>query len=202
MFKWLVVVALLAGCSSGQQRVLPPPAVGSSVPEGMARITVRRTDEVLFLGLGADIAVNDQSLGSIFRGESTGADVPAGLTTVAVNAFGSPGRFVLRFPTVSSGHYDLQVAPRGSSFMPVMLYGYLGAAVDASANPEQGGSFTLAIVSAQPPIGTPPVAQSGFQPPGAAAIERVAYPSFAGFAIAASSLRTSTEKSSAAFWPR
>jgi hypothetical protein len=80
------------------------------------------------------------------------------VTTVAVSAFGSPGRFVLQFPTVSGGRYDLLVAPRGASFAPALLFGYLGSMMDAAANPERGGSFTLAVGSATPPIGTPPLA--------------------------------------------
>ena len=65
---------------------------------------------------------------------------------------------MLRFPTVSGGRYDLLVAPRGASFAPAVLFGYLGSMMDAAANPEQGGSSTLAVGSATPPIGTPPLA--------------------------------------------
>lgn len=151
----LVALALLAGCAAGGERTLPAPVAGSPVSEGMARLSVTRTNDILFLGLSADVTVNDQSAGSIFRGQSTAVEVPAGLATVAVTAFGSPGRFVLRFPTVSGGRYDLQVVPRGASFAPAMMLGYVGSMMDAAANPERGGSFTLAIVSATPPIGTP-----------------------------------------------
>ena len=58
---------------------------------------------------------------------------------------------MLRFPTVSGGRYDLLFAPRGASFAPAVLFGYLGSMMDAAANPEQGGSSTLAVGSATPP---------------------------------------------------
>jgi hypothetical protein len=103
-----LVVILLTGCTSGGGRTLPAPVADAPIPEGMARFSVTRTNDILFLALGADIAVNEQSAGSIFRGESTSAEVPAGVTTVTVSAFSSPGRFVLRFTTVSGGRYDLQ----------------------------------------------------------------------------------------------
>lgn len=150
----LPLVLLLTACAAGE-RVLPAPAPGSGIPEGFARVTVTRTNDALFLGLAADVAVNDQRAGGIWRGASTMADVPAGQTTVAVTAFGSPGRSVVRFPTVQGGRYTLEVAPRGSSFMPVMALGYLGALLDGVASGEQGGSFSLSITSASPPIGTP-----------------------------------------------
>jgi hypothetical protein len=51
----------------------------------------------------------------------------------------------------------MQVAPRGAAFTPAM-FGYLGSMMDASANPEHGGSFTLTAVSVTPPNGTPQVA--------------------------------------------
>lgn len=149
-------LAILAGCASGAQRTLPQPVESLPPGPGMARVAVVRTTDMLFLGLGAEVSINDQRAGTIWRGERTVADVPAGLTTVAITAFGSPGRFVLRFPTVPSGIYGLEVAPRGASFAPAMLFGYLGAMMDAASNPEQGGSFTLSAVSATPPIGTPP----------------------------------------------
>src|ERR1700760_1227923 len=108
-----LAIALLTGCTTGGERTLPSPIAGSPVPEGMARISVTRANGFMGSALGAAIAINEQSAGSIFREQSTSADVLAGVTTVAVSAFGSPGRFVLRLPTVSGGHYDLVVAPRG-----------------------------------------------------------------------------------------
>lgn len=152
----LALLVLLAGCASGGNRTLPVPAVAAPVPEGFARVTVTRTNDLLFLALAAEVAVNDQRAGALYRGDTTTADVPAGTTTVAVTAFGAPGRFVLRFPTVSGGRYELQAAPRGASVMPGMTMGLFGSMLDAAANPEQGGQFALAIVSAVPPIGSPP----------------------------------------------
>jgi hypothetical protein len=90
-FPLVALVILLTGCATGGVRTLPAPVAGSPIAEGMARVSASRTSDLLFLALGADIAVNDQSAGSIFRGESTSAEVPAGMTTVAVSAWGSPG---------------------------------------------------------------------------------------------------------------
>lgn len=149
----LAVLLILSGCAAGGPRTLPVP--GAMVPEGFARVTLARTPDLLFLALAADATVNDQRAGSLFRGQSTAADVPAGTTTVAVTAFGAPGRFALRFPTLPGGRYEVEIAPRGSSMLPGITLGLIGSMLDAVANPEQGGQFTLTIVSASPPIGSP-----------------------------------------------
>lgn len=149
----LSMLGLLAGCAAGE-RTLPGPSPSSTIPDGHARIIVTRTSDALFLGLPADITVNDQRAGSIWRGETTTADVPAGQTAVAVTAFGAPGRSVVRVPTVTGGRYTLEVAPRGSSAVPFIALGYLGSMLDGAASGEQGGTFSLTITSATPPIGT------------------------------------------------
>jgi hypothetical protein len=70
-----VALLTLTGCAPGGERTLPAPVADSPIPEGMVRISANRTNDILFLALGADIAVNDQSAGSIFRGQSTSAEV-------------------------------------------------------------------------------------------------------------------------------
>ena len=155
--KFLTFAAfiLLVGCATGE-RTLPAVLPDSPVPQGMARVSVTRSGDLLYLALAANVTVNDQRAGSLYRGQSTAAEVPAGVTTVTATGFGAPGRFVLRFPTVSGGRYDLLAAPRGDSLGPALAFGLIGSMLDAAANPEQGGAFNLTIVSASPPVGTPP----------------------------------------------
>jgi hypothetical protein len=116
--------------------------------------------DALFLGVTADVTVNEHRVGSIFRGQAGSIDAPAGTAAVSVASWSTPGRFTIRFPTVSGGRYGVEVAPRGALFGSTLALGMLGAAIDAAANPEQGGAFTLAVVSAEPPIGTPSVPMS------------------------------------------
>ncbi|GGJ25233.1 hypothetical protein [Neoroseomonas lacus] len=156
----LIVSMLLAACSTGGERTLPMPAADAPIPDGMARITVARASSMLYLGVSAQVMVNDQRAGSLWRGERTFADVPAGPATVAVSGSSVPGRWVTRLPTLAGGRYEIEVAPRGALFAPALMLGYLGTALDAAANVEQGGAFALAIVSAAPPIGTPAPAAS------------------------------------------
>jgi hypothetical protein len=47
-----------------------------------------------------------------------------------------------------------------------MMLGYLGAALDAASNPEQGGLFQLAVVAADPPLGTPGQVATDIPTPG------------------------------------
>jgi hypothetical protein len=143
----------LAACAAGN-RVPAPTVPDAPLRDGLARVTVTRTTDMLFVALAADISINDQRAGNLWRGETTVADVPAGQTAVMVTAFGSPGRSAVRFPTVPGGRYTVEVAPRGSSFVPVMALGYVGAMLDGAASGDQGGSFTLSITSAVPAIGT------------------------------------------------
>jgi hypothetical protein len=134
---------------------MPLTAADAVIPDGMARITVARRSSMLYLGVSAQVLVNEQRAGSLWRGERTVADVPAGPVTVAVSGSAVPGRWVTRLPTVAGGRYEIEVAPRGALFAPALMLGYVGTALDAAANVEQGGAFALAIVSATPPIGTP-----------------------------------------------
>ncbi|MBW6397488.1 hypothetical protein KPL78_06500 [Roseomonas sp. HJA6] len=150
----LFVAILAAACASGGERTLPVPPTDAAIPAGMARITVARTSSMLYLGVSAQVLINDQRAGSLWRGERTSAEVPAGTTTVVISGPGVPGRWVTRLPTVSGGRYEIEVSPRGALFAPAMMLGYVGTALDAAANVEQGGAFSVAIVSAAPPIGT------------------------------------------------
>lgn len=154
--RWMLVACvLLAGCAGGSPpaMIAPPDA---PVPPGMARITVTRSMDMLFLGVTADITVNEQRLGSVFRGQGGSIEVPAGVASVSTTSWSTPGRFTIRFSTVPGGRYDVEVAPRGALLGPSLALGMLGAALDAASNPEQGGAFTLAVISATPPIGSRP----------------------------------------------
>jgi hypothetical protein len=123
------------------------------------------------MGVPVDVMVNDQRAGSIWRGESTAADLPAGPVAVSVSAWSAPGRSLVRLPAVAGGNYTLEVAPRTSSVAPAVFLGLAGAALDAAAAGEQGGPFTLRVISAQPPIGTAP-APSAASPPSSTATDR------------------------------
>ena len=120
------------------------PIVTTAAPaEGFARVTVRRSESALFLAVSADVTVNDQRAGSIWRGESTSADVPAGPVSVAVTGSGNAGRSVVRLPAVPGGRYTIEAVP---TLANAWVYGMAGG--------DQSGPFTLAIVSADPPVGT------------------------------------------------
>lgn len=133
---------------------MPPVDPASAIPRGQARLTVQRTTNLLYAGAPANVAVNEQRAGTLWRGESVLVDMPAGTTTVSVSSPNGPGRWTTRFVTAPGGSYRLELGVRGASYTSAFMLGYLGAALDAASNPEQGGMFQLAVVAADPPLGT------------------------------------------------
>ncbi len=156
MKKFAMVAAALTvgGCSSAWQRTMPEADAASTIVPGQARVTIQRTTNLMYAGGAANVAINEQRAGGLWRGESMTIDVPAGTTAVSVTTPTAPGRWTTRFQTVSGGRYHLELGVRGASYTSTLMLGYLGAALDAASNPEQGGSFQLAIVAADPPLGT------------------------------------------------
>jgi hypothetical protein len=154
----------LVGCAARWEPAIPLADPASDIGAGNARITVERTQTALYLGAPANVAINEQRAGGLWRGDRVVVDVPAGQTTISVSSPGNPGRWTTRVPTVSGGRYQIELGVRGASYMPALMFGYLGSALDAASNPEQGGIFQLTVVSADPPIGATRAAQTAPAP--------------------------------------
>ncbi|WP_237216653.1 hypothetical protein [Falsiroseomonas oryziterrae] len=133
---------------------------GLTLEPGMARIALVRYADTTLGSEGAQIAVNGVAVGTLGRGQRAAVDVPAGPVTVMASAT-APGQWVLRFPAVPGGRYEVEVVPRAIAALPAAGFGTLGMLGEAAVNPEASGSFALSIVSAAPPLGRGAPAMGG-----------------------------------------
>lgn len=146
----LVLALALPACSPGIAS-----REGLPLGPGMARVALLRPADATLGSQGAQIVVNGVAVGTLGPGQRAAVDVPAGPVTVMASA-SAPGQWVLRFPAVAGGRYEVEVTPRAIAALPAAGLGMLG---EAAVNPESSGSFALSIVSAAPPLGRagPPV---------------------------------------------
>ncbi len=140
LLRILMLGLLVSGCSS------PGPA-SRSVPQspplqGMARVTVERSTDFLYMALTARVRVNGIDVSALSRGSAASIDVQSGRTTVSVDSATSPGTFTISFAAQPNREYLLEVAPRSDSLLPGALFGYVGAFADSVIN-EQSGLFQV-----------------------------------------------------------
>lgn len=139
-FRILILGLLVSGCASSGPAIR---SVSQSPPtQGMARVTIERSTDFLYLALSARVKVNGIDVGALSRGDIASIDVQSGRTTVSVDTATSPGTFSVSFTAQPNREYLLKVSPRSDSFLPGALFGYAGVFVDSAVN-EQSGLFQL-----------------------------------------------------------
>lgn len=139
-FRILILGLLVSGCASSGPTIR---AVPQSPPaHGMARVTIERSTDFLYLALSARVKVNGIDVGALSRGDVTSIDVQSGRTIVSVDTATSPGTFSVSFTAQPNSEYLLEVSPRSDSFLPGLLFGYAGVFLDSAVN-EQSGLFQL-----------------------------------------------------------
>lgn len=140
-FRILILGLLISGCASSGPAIR---SVQQSPPvNGMARVTVERSTDFLYLALSARVKVNGIDVGALSRGDVASIDVPVGRTIVSIDTATSPGTFSVSFVAQPNREYLMEVSPRSDSFLPGALFGYVGVFVDAAVS-EQSGLFQLA----------------------------------------------------------
>lgn len=146
-----IAAALLfavTGCASTSE-VETAALARTPIAPGKARVTIKRTNEILYAGAPATITLNGQNAASVAVGGSAVVDVPAGNNVLTASAWSYPGEFSVQLNAVAGQTYALEVAPRSASFGPSLL-GPVGGLIDSSANGNAAGAFEIRGV------GTPP----------------------------------------------
>ncbi len=143
MQNWICAIVLgllVSGCATSG----PANRTAANLPpdQGMARVTVERSKDFLYLALSARTKVNGISVGALSRGDTASIVVQPGRTTVTVDTATSPGTYSVSFVAQPNREYLLEVAPRSDSFLPGALFGYAGVFVDSAVN-EQSGLFQI-----------------------------------------------------------
>lgn len=116
----------------------------TAIAPGKARVTITRTDDFLFVGMGAAITLNGREVANLSAGGRTTFDMPSGSNEIAVSAWGHPGRYAVKVQAVAGQKYALEVAPRGATVAPTLLFGMVGSAIEASSSGEgKAGAFEL-----------------------------------------------------------
>jgi len=111
-----------------------------------ARLVVQRDNSFLYLALDAQVAVNGVTIAALPKGQTTYHDMKPGRVTVDVSHPQSPGKYSVSFDIEKGQTANVEVAPRGDSFMPFVALGVIGQTIDSSVN-EQSGLFMIKGVS-------------------------------------------------------
>ena len=147
-----ILVFLDTGCASGGPAVIDIPT--TPLQEGKTRIIVSRSTDLLYLGAASRLWVNGQQIRSLSRGDKTSVDVDPGRVTITTDAATSPGRFTIFLNVEPNKEYQFEVSPRTESYAPMVLFGFLGAAADASVN-QNSGSFQIRAIGTKDNSVTP-----------------------------------------------
>lgn len=147
----LSVTVFLVACASGPP-LKPFPSEKVSASEG--RIHIARTTDFLYMALAARVSVNGAIVGALPRGGVTFADVAPGIVTVRVDHPTSPGAFAIQFQVKPGTTYNVEVSPRGGSFIPGAFFGVIGLSVDASIT-ENSGLFMVKLASVKEGVNSP-----------------------------------------------
>lgn len=153
--RFLCCVALalaLAGCST-MSEVETASLAQAQIPNGKARVTIKRPGTVLYVGTAATISLNGQTVADVGSGGSAVFDVPAGPNVLKATSLLYPGEYSYKLDAQPGQSYVLEVAPREASVGPAVLFGVLGGAIDAAAN-ENSGLFEIRKPGAKPSQGT------------------------------------------------
>lgn len=130
---------LLAGCAS----VPDLPAAATPIPAGKAQLVIRRSNDLTYAYVEAEIEVNGARIAALSRGQSVSTAVaPGAVNVAAVSAF---GRF--NFPTdvVAGREYRFLVSARMAPGVATALGGVIGMAIESAANEGTGGAFDVAL---------------------------------------------------------
>lgn len=148
----VVLVLALAGCST-MSEVETASLAQAPIPNGKARVTIKRPGTVLYVGTAATISLNGQTVADIGSGGSAVFEVPAGTNVLKATSLLYPGEYSFKLDAQPGQSYVLEVAPREASVGPAVVFGVLGGAIDAATN-ENSGLFEIRKPSARPSQGT------------------------------------------------
>ena len=114
------------------------------IPADKARVTLVRPSTIIYAGVPATVTVNGKQVANLATGGQTVFDIAPGQNVIAASAWSYPGTFSIKLNAKPGATYALKVEPRTDSFVPGMLFGVIGGAIDASVN-ENAGAFQLSV---------------------------------------------------------
>ena len=145
-FLALSIIAFLAGCSATGPKYGEVAPAFPSLDPSKVRMTFLREPKLLYVALDARVEVDGGRVGSLASGAFTYIDQEPGQTVVTVDNWSFPGRYVISVNLSAGEEYFFEIFPRSESYMPGILGGMIGLAIDASVN-ENSGAFKVVPIS-------------------------------------------------------
>lgn len=118
----------------------------SPVPPDKARLTIVRSEELLYMAVPATIEINGKKAADLANGASTIIDIAPGDNVISASAWSYPGTFSVKLAAKPGQRYAVKVEPRTESYLTGATFGIVGGIIDASVNENAAGSFTLRLV--------------------------------------------------------
>ena len=142
-----IVATPMKGCGSTTDENAS--LAGRPLKGAQARLKIFRTSEFVAAVPAARVKVDGRQVAELGVGGSTMLDVPAGSRTILVDAAGHPNVFSITLKAKAGMFYTLEVSPRTEAAVAGVLFGVVGALVEAGIN-QNGGTFQLRVVDAKP----------------------------------------------------
>jgi len=106
-----------------------------AIPAGKARLTFTRVSTILYSGVPTTIKVNGQEVASVWNNSTAAVDIAPGPSAVNASGWSYPGSWTLNLNAKAGQNYNIEIAPRGGSVGTAVMFGAIGGAIEASANP-------------------------------------------------------------------
>jgi hypothetical protein len=136
----LIGALALSGCgSSGQDTAA---LALTPVPQGKARVTIKRESALFAAACPAAITAGAQKVADIGNGGQAIFDIPAGNTSISASCWSLPGQYAVKFKAEAGRNYALAVGPRSEAIAPAVAFGIVGGLIDAGIN-ENAGAFQI-----------------------------------------------------------
>lgn len=127
---------LLTAC--GSSGVVNMNLMTQPIPKDQARLMITRNQDLLYMGAGVNVRINGRLEGALARGGTLIQNVPAGRTTLSVDATTGPGTFAINFEAKAGKVYTMEVSPRSEGFAGSAMWGVLGDAIHANVADNTG----------------------------------------------------------------
>ncbi len=145
----VVVAASVLASGCGTTAGESTPQAGTKLHGPKAQLKIYRTQEFITSGVAADIRVDGRKIASLGIGGSILLDVPAGSRKIVVDGWGHPNSYSMTLHAKAGMSYVLEVSPRSEPVAAGILFGLVGAVVEAVVN-ENDGPFQIRVAETKP----------------------------------------------------
>jgi hypothetical protein len=122
---------------------------GRPLKGAQARLKIYRTSDIVASVPSARVRIDGRGVAELGVGGSTMLDIPAGSHSIAVDAFGHPNAYSITLQAKPGMLYTLEISPRAAAAVAGVMFGLVGAMVEAAVN-ENGGTFQVRVADAKP----------------------------------------------------